>query len=532
MDNVCYFGTWDNGRFGVSQVLIDGGTPEQMSIPVANADLCDLNGNRLLVRSLPPGGFPDALAPLAVVPLLGGSARPVPGVQAYDATWSASGDSITFSEGPRIYTIRQDGTERRTLATVPSSVGIPSAFIWWLRWSPDGNRLTFTVTYPGIKGSKIWELQKTGGTARELSQLRDLQMARCGTWTRDGRSLVFEGVRDSTPQMWILPDAQSNGRTPEPIPNSESFRGPLFDRDGKRLFVRKAQDNWEIARYNPATSDFSPLLRPVSANVLTFSRDGKSIAYTSAPEGALWMASAASPTKSKQLTEGPLEVAMPRWAPDATQIAFMARKYGQGWRIYLINVMTNEIRPLLPMDNSQQADPDWSKDGKSIVFGQNPAPATESGRIRHLSIYNLTNGKVEEIANSSNLHSPRWSPDGRYILAISARTQELVLYDSKKRSWRTITGPNPTGTGYPCWTKDSQRVYVLSSLRETEGTAENVILEVRVSTGEVKKFASLSTIRQSPQTFGTWIGVDQHDMPLAVRDLTRPTIDVFDWVQN
>jgi dipeptidyl aminopeptidase/acylaminoacyl peptidase len=205
-------------------------------------------------------------------------------------------------------------------------------------------------------------------------------------------------------------------------------------------------------------------------------------------------------------------------------------KYGASWRIYSLEVASGDSVELLPDDQSQQADPDWSNDGTKLVFGQNPAPSTEIGRQRYLSIYDLPTRHAEPLAGSANLHSPRWSPDGHYIVAILARTQILRLYDTRSSEWFDLTGPNPTGTGYPSWTSDSKRVFFLTNEKSENGGTENIIMSVDVKTRRSARFGSLAKIRQSPLTFGTWIGLDLQDTPIAIRDLTKPTIEAFDWL--
>ena len=46
----------------------------------------------------------------------------------------------------------------------------------------------------------------------------------------------------------------------------------------------------ELTRFDPKSKDFKPFLGGISAQDVSFSPDGKSVAYVSFPEGILWKA--------------------------------------------------------------------------------------------------------------------------------------------------------------------------------------------------------------------------------------------------
>ena len=79
---------------------------------------------------------------------------------------------------------------------------------------------------------------------------------------------------------------------------------------------------------------------------------------------------------------------------------------------------------LLPADPEPKQDPDWSPDGDRIIFGSVPAD-TESA----LRVLDLNTHHVSELPGSRGLFSPRWSPDGRYIVAMPADSLSLVIFD-------------------------------------------------------------------------------------------------------
>ena len=67
-----------------------------------------------------------------------------------------------------------------------------------------------------------------------------------------------------------------------------------------------------------------------------------------------------------------------------------------------------------------------------------------------------TIGAVEKLAGSDNFFSPRWAPDGRWILALSLDQTRLVVYDVEHRTWKTLFHG---GAADPVWSSDSKSLY-------------------------------------------------------------------------
>ncbi len=81
-----------------------------------------------------------------------------------------------------------------------------------------------------------------------------------------------------------------------------------------------------------------------------------------------------------QVAGRPMQVFMMHWSPDdGRQLVFMGRQPGKPWKIYTVDgdgghlqEVTNEAR--------SEADPDWSPDGKTLVFGRLPDLMAEPSR--------------------------------------------------------------------------------------------------------------------------------------------------------
>ena len=146
-------------------------------------------------------------------------------------------------------------------------------------------------------------------------------------------------------------------------------------------------------------------------------RDGGWIAYVSYPEGTLWR-SRADGSDRLQLTNPPMFAVLPRWSPDGTQIRSWIFQAGRPSKILLISAQGGAAKEMLA-ENLPQADPGWSPDGKQMVFGRFLRPAR-----RALQLLDLNSKQVSIIPGSQGLYSPRWSPDGRYLAALTTDADE------------------------------------------------------------------------------------------------------------
>ena len=88
-----------------------------------------------------------------------------------------------------------------------------------------------------------------------------------------------------------------------------------------------------------------------------------------------------------------------------------------------------------------------------------------------------------------NLFSPRWSPDGRYIAAITTDSQALMLFDRTNQQWKMLAR---MGIGFPSWSHDGQYLYFDSILTE-----DPTFFRVRISVHQLERLASLKTFTGS-----------------------------------
>jgi Tol biopolymer transport system component len=228
--------------------------------------------------------------------------------------------------------------------------------------------------------------------------------------------------------------------------------------DGKRVFADGRQPRAELVRYDIKSGQFVPFLSGISAEQVSFSRDGKWVTYVSYPDNNLWR-SRVDGSERLQLTSTPILAFLPRWSPDGRQIACADQQPGRPWKIFLVSADGGTPQEVFA-EKENQNDVGWSPDGKQLVFGRAPFLPGTTDTIA-IKIFDLATKTVSTVPGSENLFAPRWSPDGQHLVAVSADIKKLLLYDFKTEKW-TDWVSSPDSLGVPSWSKDGAYVYYVS----------------------------------------------------------------------
>jgi Tol biopolymer transport system component len=507
-DHVLYQ-RYENGRYSVASVPVEGGDNTDVKTDLKNPELCDFtpDGQRLLLRDLI--NTRDELNPVYIQPE-GGKAERTGDFQAYDAAWFPDGKSILYSVDGTVYASDTAGTSRKQLFRVPGNA-------YWFRWSPDGKRFRFTVIDKGTEQTSIWEAKPDGsGPHRLFPEVRDLLC--CGSWTGDGKFFIFQARAGNRFEIWAARDhdgilGRIHNRPFPLITGAVNYRGPLPDQDGKKLFVRAEAPKGELVRFDKKSGEFLPVAPSISVRTLAYSKDGNWAAYTSLTDKNLWRCRADG-TQCLQLTRGFKDTVLPRWSPHGKTIAFMGIGFTGAWAVYSVPANGGPVRPL-SHNPWATGYPDWSPDGQKLAFSEVPPLSQPRG----IYLLDLHSGHVTELPGSSSYFFPRWSPDGHSIVALHAADQYLYLYDFRSKKWRPLVN---APSCYPNWSHDGKDIYFLPL-----SSGDRAVLRVTAANGTVDKVADLTGIERGPFFMGDWTGLAPDDSPLAVRNSTIE--DIFAW---
>lgn len=511
--------TPDNG-WPMMQVSTEGGEPVPLDVPFKHFRFGDIspNGHELLLLTEPDPGDRMPLWRLSLPDLQPqriGNLAPTEGA----AAWSPDGSVLYYASHPDIFAADADGSHPRKLLTTE---GDP----WWIRVSPDGRLIRFSVYIPKNDTFRLWEAHSDGSGLRELLPgFSDRDWACCGDWTTDGKYFVFESLsgRGEVYTVWAMRDAGDLWRkvSHEPVRLTHgemSANLPLPSRDGKKIFFVGSKRRGEVMRYDLGTHTMTPFLPGFSAYGLSFTKDGQRMAYVSYPEGILWQ-SRTDGSDRHQLTFPPIYAGVPRWSPDGSQIVFAGRTNGKTSQVFVIPSGGGEPVQVTSGDGNNQ-DATWSPDGNSLTYVTWPLDPSSATTLLH--IVNLKTRQVTVVPNSAWLVSPRWSPDGRYLLATYTDDNGIMLYDFSLHSWQQLA-KGKVVANYLVWTPDGKCVYFNST--SEKGSPEKRIC---LSDRKIQHVADMAQAGNLAQAGGWWTGLAPDGSILGLRDTSSEEIYALD----
>jgi hypothetical protein len=137
----------------------------------------------------------------------------------------------------------------------------PSGTAFWLRWSPDGRRLRFTLgnVVDRTGPLAIWEVSADGtGLHPLLSGWNQRPAECCGNWTPDGRYFTFQATRQEKTEIWAMQERSGVwGAFPEIVgmpvqitAGQVNSLAPVLSPDGRKLYVIGQQMRGELTRYD------------------------------------------------------------------------------------------------------------------------------------------------------------------------------------------------------------------------------------------------------------------------------------------
>lgn len=516
-----YFDELANRGRLVYSVPATGGQPREVNIPVPNPTVQDISqdGQHLLIAS--SEGI-ELERTLWVVPSSGGTARRLGDLTCESARWSLDDQRIACVNGTSILVANADGSSVRTLASLPST---PSK----LAWTPSGRRLIFVLENSNDSAaSSAWALDVGSDAQNRRESPVALPWGKdcCLDWTWVDAGKRFLYLREREDGSAVIGQIRTgDGSLDRPIERAElpvnigrveSFGAN--DQNNRIYLAIVGRLRGEVLKMGPTGTPYQLILPGITADEISYSRDGRWIAYVNISDFTLWR-SRSDGSDSLQLIKPPWQGELPAWSPDGLTIAYTAKAPGKPWRIFLVGKNGTGRREAVPGGDDNQGAPSWSPDGGTLVYGNVLCQPTQTCWIHELD---LRTGAVRVLPGSHGLRTARFSPNGRYVAALQPEKHEVVLFDTKSQTWRvladSVTGDNIN------WSADSRFIFADSPRIE-----HPIIEKIRVSDGHRAIVADLTPIERMPGLDSAWFGLAPDGSPILLHYYNSSEIYALNW---
>jgi len=225
-------------------------------------------------------------------------------------------------------------------------------------------------------------------------------------------------------------------------------------------YIPKSRNFDIVADSLPVKGIFMPRLSP----------DGAQVAMVLLQD--LWLRTAQG--QLLQLTNDPYVEMAPVWSPDGRKLAFLSDR-GGSFAIYSMDLATKEVELLTTVGGSA-AGLDWSPNGRKLAYSASYGP-----RMGRLFVYDLDIKELRQLGGmiNSSLGAPSWSPDSRTIALstlqpYSSRYREgvnsVLFVDAQNGSRRLLGGLPHFSVGTrayngPVWSPDGRFLAAISASR-------------------------------------------------------------------
>ena len=432
-----------------------------------------------------------------VMPGIGGIARKVASCPTDDwyantAAWSPDSAQLAYALGQGT----KPWIEIMTLASgVSNKLEIPERplnnCVVDISWSPNGRWLAYVRSLSSNAATS--ELWLTGISDGRSIQLTDgSKMDRSPTWSPDSRGLYFVSDRGGTTDLWrftIGRDGKPRG-APQQVTAGIEMSHAVLSPNGQKLAYTKGRRVRNaycapILKNRPADWADTVQLTFDEAEIesIDVSLDGRII--VSSDRAGNWDVYTLSASGDlQQLIADPALDAGPRWKPDGKEVAFYSSRTGHR-EVWIMPLGGGPARQLT-RGESARFYPAWSPNGQEIVS------VGENG----LYILPAEGGEMRRLTDKAGDGLPDWSPDGRWVVFDSNR-------DGAYRLWRVPASGGPPerltkGAALtPRWSPDGNQIYFIG-----DGDRANNVWSLSLANREERPVTALTGRRGTLGSLG------------------------------
>jgi Tol biopolymer transport system component len=437
--------------------------------------------------------------------------------------WSPDGRLLAYvsnDPGSPVFLVPPDGGTPKELIKTnqPALAGNPQEIMGARPWSADGKTLLVSRSVEA-RPFAIFRVDRDTGEAEQLTHAPPGAIDVMATYSFDDKRILFlrgRRGRHGKVAMMVMPAA---GGEPEVLHEEANIRGLLWRPDNRRVVFQKDTSLNEIDVVTRRIRQLTSTTKRVEG--ISISHDDRLIFSDFWHDQFHYVVDTVTGERS-QITSHAGSNGGARFSPDGRTLAYATDRFGNT-EIWLHH---SDDRPETQFTNDGKPSlhPDWSPDGKRLVFKSELEDGTQRMYVANADgaggVRQLVDQKIAGPLGVNSTPRIRWSPDGKLIAYPAAGDEGLELW---------TVGPDGAGARKRLegvmefdWYGDSRRVLVTRSRgSETELSAVNL------DTGreQVLFVGALQEIDVSPDGSGAAFcyGRGHFSMGLAVLKLELPS---------
>lgn len=261
--------------------------------------------------------------------------------------------------------------------------------------------------------------------------------------------------------MWAIPFSLRGLRpTGEAFPIAQNAAFPSVSAEGTLVFLDSPDTGLDNLVWRDRSGAKLGVIGQPQPDMqfLVLAPDDRSVAVKSTESGNndIWIHDANRPLK-RRLTTDEASDNWPTWSPTGHEITYQSDRRGN-LDIYRRSADgTGEVEALVATESIDRPF-GWSADGRYLLYTTSDGNDSDIWFLERTSDANEFQS-IEYLATRFSEHSPRLSPDGRFVAYCSSRSGETQVYVREFPSAGKLEQVSTNGGCQPRWSRDGSELF-------------------------------------------------------------------------